>query len=147
VHGHTNAIRLHIYKQLLATSVAPTPAETAAALDLPVTDVESAYTALATDRSLVLQPRSTDVWMAMPFSNVPTSFTVICRGRAYYANCAWDAFGVAAAMKADAQIVTECPDCRTPIESAIKNRRPQHPNAVVHFLLPVRDWWQDIGYT
>jgi len=140
-------IRLHIYQQMVASSAAPTPAETARSLDLPVCEVEEAYRGLADDHVVVLHPGSTNIWMAMPFSNVPTPYTVVCGGRAYYANCAWDAFGVVATLHSDARILTQCPDCREPLQYGVRDNKLTRVDGVVHFALPVREWWKDIGFT
>ena len=37
--------------------------------------------------------------MAMPFSALPTAFRVVVGERSVWANCAWDAFGIAAALE------------------------------------------------
>src|SRR4051794_2362462 len=104
-------VRLYIYRQMIATSAAPAAADTAAALGQSVQDVERAYELLAAHKALVLRPASHTVWMAMPFSNMQTGFTVICDDRAYYANCAWDAFGIPAMLGRDACILSTCADC------------------------------------
>ena len=85
--------------------------------------------------------------MAMPFSNLQTPFTVISDGRAYYANCAWDAFGIAALLRADARVFTTCADCGGAIERKISNGALTETRGVVHVAVPVRRWWDDIGFT
>jgi hypothetical protein len=140
-------VRLYLYRQLIETSAAPSAAETAAALDRPPDQIESAYRALADARHIVLRPGTATVWMAMPFSNVQTPFTVISGGRAYYANCAWDAFGVAALLGADSRIFTTCADCGGAIERKISRGGLAETRGVVHFALPPRRWWDDIGFT
>jgi putative SOS response-associated peptidase YedK len=76
-------VRLFIYAQMVSTSAAPSVAETARSLALPPAEVETAYHALAERHMLVLRPGSHTIWMAMPFSNMQTAFTVISGGRAY----------------------------------------------------------------
>lgn len=139
--------RLFVYKQMVETSAAPTAADTARALGHPVEAVEAAYERLAEARMLVLRPGSHTIWMAMPFSNMPTAFTVISGGRAYYANCAWDAFGVAVVLDADARIFTTCADCGGAIERKVTGGAVADPRGLVHFALPPRQWWQDVGFT
>jgi hypothetical protein len=39
-------------------------------------------------------------------------------GRSWFANCAWDAFGIGVVLGGDTVIHTECPDCAEPIELA-----------------------------
>jgi hypothetical protein len=140
-------VRLYIYSQMVATSAAPTAAETAIALSRDRTDIEAAYQALSDQHQIVLRPGSTTVWMAMPFSNMQTPFTVIADGRAYYANCAWDAFGVAAMLHRDARIFTTCADCGGALERKVAGGRVTDERGLVHFALPARRWWDDVGYT
>ena len=140
-------IRLHIYAQLVETSVAPSVAETADALACSHAEVEAGYRALADARAIVLQPGSTTIWMAMPFSNMQTPFTVIASGRAYYANCAWDAFGIPAVLGADARIFTTCADCGSVLERKVAAGHVTETRGVVHFALPARRWWDDVGLT
>ena len=140
-------VRLYIYRQIIDTSAAPSAAETAQALSHPLPAIDAAYQALADARMIVLRPKSSTVWMAMPFSNVQTAFTVISGGRAYYANCAWDAFGIAALLDADARVFTTCPDCGGVLQRKISEGQLTETRGVVHFALPARRWWEDVGYT
>ena len=140
-------VRLYIYAQMVETSAAPSVADTARALGRPDGDIEHAYRALADAHMLVLRPRSHTVWMAMPFSNMQTAFTVIAGGRAYYANCAWDAFGIPAMLGIDARIFTTCPDCGGVLERKVANATLPETRGLVHFTLPARRWWDDVGYT
>jgi hypothetical protein len=140
-------IRHYIYAQMVDTSVAPSVAETARALSCPPADAEAGYRALADARMIVLHPDSTTIWMAMPFSNVQTAFTVIVAGRAYYANCAWDAFGIPAALGAEAHIFTSCPDCGGGLQRKVGGGTLPETRGLVHFALPARRWWEDVGFT
>jgi len=144
---HLRDVRLYIYSQIVATSAAPTVAETARALDRDPGEIDTAYRTLDEQHQIVLRPGSTTVWMAMPFSNMQTPFTVITGGRAYYANCAWDAFGVPAMLNADARIFTTCADCGGVRERKVANGRIADARGVVHFALPARRWWDDVGFT
>lgn len=140
-------IRLYVYEQMIETSSAPSAADVARALSLEPSEVEAAFRALADARMLVLRPGTTTIWMAMPFSNAQTPFTVISNGRAYYANCAWDAFGIAALLRADSRIFTTCADCGGALERKISKGALTDTRGVVHFALPARRWWDDIGFT
>jgi alkylmercury lyase-like protein len=140
-------VRSYIYDHFIRTSMAPSTAETATALGRCERGVEAAYYALAEGRAIVLRPHSTTIWMAMPFSNVQTPFTVISGGRAYYANCAWDAFGVPALLHADARIFTTCGDCGSVLERKISGGRLLEARGLVHFAIPTREWWNDVGFT
>jgi hypothetical protein len=139
--------RFFIYAQMVATSAAPTAAETAKALSCSVDEAEEAYRALAEAHMIVLRPCSTTIWMAMPFSNMQSAFTVISGGRAYYAPCAWDAFGIPATLAADARIFTTCADCGGALERKVVGGTLPESRGVVHFALPARRWWEDVGFT
>ena len=58
-----------------------------------------------------------------------------------------DAFGIAAALDADARIETTCPDCGEALEVEVVDRRPEPDDLVAHFLVPARHWWDDIVFT
>ena len=85
--------------------------------------------------------------MANPFSAVPTAHRVTAAGRTWYANCAWDAFGVCAALHADGHVSSSCPDCGEPIEVDVADARPARDDLVFHVLVPARRWWDDIVFT
>ncbi len=140
-------VRLYIYGQMIATSAAPDVSDTAAALGHGVQEVELAYRKLAEQKALVLRPGTDTVWMVMPFSNMQTAFTVICESRAYYANCAWDAFGIPAVLERDARIFTTCADCGGVLQRKVACGQLPDARGVVHFALPVRRWWDDVGFT
>ena len=140
-------IRLYIYAQMIETSAAPAAADAARALSCSLAEAEAAYQALADAHIIVLRPCSTTVWMAMPFSNMPTAYTVIAGGRAYYAPCAWDAFGIAAVLGVDARIFTICADCGGALERKVSSGAITETRGVVHFALPARRWWDDVGFT
>lgn len=140
-------VRLYIYDQILKTSSAPSTADTATALGRGEPQIQQAYRALADARMLVLRPGTHTVWMAMPFSNRQTAFTVIAGGRAYYANCAWDAFGIPAMLGIDARIFTTCADCGGVLERKVANGTVPETRGLVHFALPPRRWWDNVGYT
>jgi hypothetical protein len=84
--------------------------------------------------------------MANPFSAVPTPFRVRADGRWWFANCAWDAFGVCAALRGDGHIETTCADCDEPIAVDVRDR-PDDETLVFHCLVPAARWWDDIVFT
>lgn len=85
--------------------------------------------------------------MVAPFSAVPTPFRVHAADRAWFANCAWDAFGICAARHVDGRIETECPDCGDRITVDVRDERPDDPSLLFHCLVPAARWWDDIGFT
>ena len=85
--------------------------------------------------------------MANPFSAVPTAYRVQAAGRWWFANCAWDAFGILAALHTDGRIETSCPDCGEAIEIEVVDGRLSDDTLVFHCLVPAEHWWDDIAFT
>jgi hypothetical protein len=134
--------------KLVETDERPTSAEIAREVDLDEGEVRASFVRLHGKRLLV--PEAGDpsrIRMAPPFSGVPTAFPVDAQGKRYYANCVWDAFGIAAALRADA--VSAAADGHTgePLTLEVKNGRPVPRPYVAHFAVPAAHWWDDIIFT
>jgi len=110
-------------------------------------EVEAAWRRLHHAHALVLEPGSAELRMANPFSAVPTVHRVRTDHRQWFANCAWDAFGICAALGVDGQIETLCPDCRDSLAIEVRHGRPDRNDLVFHCLVPARRWWGDIVFT
>src|SRR5712692_228820 len=91
-------VRVQVYRLFVELGRAPVPAEIAHALDLRQDAVEDAIRRLAADHALVLAPGTPYIWMANPFSAIPTPFSVGAGGRTFFGNCIWDAMGVVAML-------------------------------------------------
>jgi hypothetical protein len=85
--------------------------------------------------------------MAPPFSGVPTPFLVHARGSDYYANCVWDALGVAAALHSDALIDASDGHTGEPMTLEVHNGKPVECQCVAHFAVPAAKWWEDVIFT
>jgi len=141
-------VKLNIYATIAETTRPPDAAAVAVALGAPVEQVEAAYQRLYQKRLLVLEPGiPTEIRMAPPFSGIETPHQVRAGGKAYYANCAWDAFGVAAALHQDGDIESSCPDCGEPMSFQVRDGKPASQDCAVHFAVPAALWWHDIVYT
>ena len=169
------AARAAIFDALLRTGRAPALAELAERSGLEVGRARDALHRLAQTHVVVLQPGADAIWMAMPFSALPpTAFRVSAErsdgtAGAWWANCAWDALGIAAmlagaglaAARSPIRVETTCPDCDRPLaltvradapsaEQAVRRDDPDadgSPEPVVHFAVPAARWWDDIGFT
>ena len=120
---------------------APTHAELAEAWDVDADEARRRLRELADQRMVVLDDDG-ELWMAAPFSAVPTDYVAVVNGRRHFGNCIWDALGIVAMLGGIGRV--EKGDLR--VECAI--RRVSAPrDYVVHFLVPARDWWADIGFT
>ena len=95
----------------------------------------------------MLEPDLDAIRMANPFSAVPTPYRVHADGRWWYANCAWDAFGIPAALGVDGRFESVCPDCGEPYAVEVRDGRADRPELLFHVLVPAAQWWDDIGFT
>ncbi len=142
------AVKLMIYETIAKTTQAPTAPDVAAAMRKPVADVQAAFHSLAQKRLLVLEPGDpTRIRMAPPFSGIETPHTAVVDGRPYFANCAWDALGVAAALHRDADIFSTCADCGDRLAYRVCDLAPVAQECAVHFAVPAARWWDDIIFT
>jgi hypothetical protein len=138
--------RVQIYKRFIETGRAPTTADIAGSLNRDASDVEQAIADLAEAHTIVLAPGSRSIWMAHPFSAVPTPYTVVSGGTSYWANCAWDAYGIAAMIDRDTRCVARCPDCGQQMDLSVK-RRAVGTTGMVHFVVPPRRFWDNVAFT
>lgn len=136
-------IRRLTYARFVELGRAPAPDE----LGLPGQEVESAWRRLHDMHALVLKAGTTELRMANPFSAVPTAYRVQANDRWWFANCAWDAFGICAALGVDGHIETACPDCSDAIEVDVSGRRPDPDEHLFHCLVSAARWWDDIAFT
>jgi hypothetical protein len=97
--------------------------------------------------ALVLNPATAEIRMANPFSAVPTAYRVRAGGRWWYANCAWDAFGVLSALRVDGRIESSCPDCGEPYAVEVADGQADRSDLLFHCLVPAARWWVDIVFT
>jgi hypothetical protein len=142
----TNAVRLAIYRAIERSGSAPGPAEVARALDIDRAVVEDAYRALADAHVIVLQPQTADIKLAPPFSAVKTPFLVRAGRSAWHAPCAWDAFGVPAALDCDAHIEAACAWSGDPVLCGVEHGLA-YGDGLIHLLVPAAHFWDDIAYT
>jgi hypothetical protein len=140
-------LRNATYRLFADLGRAPRAEEVAADVAAAREDVHRGWRRLHDAHALVLNEAGTELRMANPFSAVPTAHRVHAAGRWWYANCAWDAFGVCAALHADGRIETSCADCGEPIAVVVRDRRPDDESLLFHCLVPAARWWEDIGFT
>jgi len=116
-------------------------------------EARRALAALAADHIVVLDDADPDIIeMALPFSGIPRPHRVTVEAIDYAANCAWDTFGILGALAVardrpvEGRITSTCADCDEPIVIDVEDGRVRG-DAVVHFVVPARQWWDDIRFT
>jgi len=139
-------LRNATYRRFVDLGRAPTAADVADVSGASEAAVRDGWRRLHDAHALVLDAAG-EIRMASPFAAQPTPFLVEAAGRSWYANCAWDAFGIGAALGADSRIHTECSDCHTPIDIVVRDGHPDDTDMVFHVLVPAASWWEDIGFT
>jgi Alkylmercury lyase len=141
-------IRLWIYRHFVDTGRGPSPVEIAAHFQLTPARVERELRRLQTEAdALVLIPGTSYIWMAEPFSAVPTSFLVRSDTRQWWGNCIWDALAILALLRLDGSVPTACPQSGEPLRVSVAKEALADSPGVVHFAAPAHEWWRDIGFT
>ena len=140
-------VRLHVFRQAAATTHVPQPPAIAQALGRPLEDVHAALQQLAANRVVMLAPNSTNLWVAAPFCAVPSPFKVEVAERRYWAICIWDALGIPAILGEAGIIRATCGDCGAELVLEVRNGSLATQQGVVHFAVPARHWWDNIGFT
>ena len=135
------------YRLFVELGRAPTADEVGGAAEATRSDVESGWRRLHAAHALVLNLGTAEIRMANPFSAVPTAYRVHADDRWWYANCAWDAFGICAALHVDGRIEASCADCAEPLVVDVGDQHPSDSSLLFHCLVPARQWWDDIVFT
>lgn len=140
-------LKLAIYQHIAQTTRTPSVPEMAALTGAGEQQIQESYRRLYNNRVLVLEPDGVSIRMAPPFSGVPTQHVVRIDDKQYYANCAWDALGIAAALHSPATVLSRCEQSREPLRLQVQTDGPQPEPCVAHFAVPAALWWKDIIYT
>jgi hypothetical protein len=107
----------------------------------PAVDDVATLRALA-DQHVVVLDSDDRIVMAHPFAAHDAGARVEAGGRTWRGSCAWDAFGIVAALGLEEALVTDASGVRI----AFRDGRPVHA-AVFHVQVPAAEWWADIGFT
>src|SRR2546423_15707774 len=119
------AVKMNIYETIARTSQVPTSVDVAESLSTSPEEVAAALERLHKKRLLVPEPGNPSrIRMAPPFSGVETPFRVKVQDKTYYANCAWDALGIAAALQAEALIEAEDGQSGQPMQLEVRHEQP-----------------------
>src|ERR1700754_2417110 len=105
----------------------------AAGAPLPQAD----YGSLAAQHVVALDEHG-EVLMAHPFANHAGGARVDAGGRTWWGNCAWDGFGIVAALGLEDATITA---------QGLTIGPGTDDDVVFHVLVPATHWWDDIGFT
>lgn len=139
--------KLAIYEHFATTGTRPSIGAIAAGLGVDVVEARGLYAELCAQRVLVLEADGESIRMAPPFSGVPTQHRVVSGGVSYFANCAWDALGIAAALRKPAVVRSRCEQSLEPLELQVGDRAPEPSSWLFHCVVPASKWWADIVFT
>lgn len=140
-------VRAFVYQHFGETTRPPSVEKTASYFGLAQEQTAELYDELHRRHALFLQPKTLDILMAFPFSGVETPFRVHANDKIYFANCAWDSLGIPAALHTDARIEASCARSGEPVWLQVTGGQIQGADALVHFLVPFREWYDDLPFT
>jgi Alkylmercury lyase len=140
-------VKVAIYEHFAAAGARPSAADVAAQVGIPAARALEIFAQLRARRVLVLEADGESIRMAPPFSGVPTQHRVMSGGVSYYANCAWDALGIPAALHRPATVHSRCEQSLEPLELAVSDRGPEASDWLFHCVVPAARWWDDIVFT
>jgi hypothetical protein len=148
VHASATELRIFVYEWLFVHGKPPTSEEIAAAFGGSPEDARRALADLRVGKTVLTHPRTGEIWMAGPFSAIPTEYRVEGERTSWWANCAWDLLGVAVLANQRVRMTAQCADCgeKVTIETE-PDIEPPLPSWIVHFLVPAAHWYDDIGFT
>lgn len=140
-------VKVAVYHHFAETGRAPEPVEVAERVGTDVEQVLAAYASLRAQRLLWLEPDGRTIRMAPPFSAVPTQHEVEVGGMRYFANCAWDALAIPAALHTPGIVHSRCEQSREPLELPVRLDGPERSDWLFHCLVPAAKWWDDLVFT
>ncbi len=141
-------LRLEIYQHFARTTQAPSMETLAKQMSVAAKEIEQGLTRLSHLHAIALKPDSFDIWMAHPFSAVITDYPVQTTRGTYWANCAWDAFGIPVVVGVrESSTPTRCAGTGEPVELGLQDGRPKLTEGLIHFVVCPNDFWNDIGFT
>lgn len=141
------ATRLAIYEHFATVGSRPSVDEVAERVGKAVSEIREIFARLRAQRVLVLEGDGESIRMAPPFSGVPTQHRVHAGGVSYFANCAWDALGIPAALHRSATVSSRCEQSMEPLELQVTDQGPEHSDWLFHCVVPASQWWDDIVFT
>lgn len=140
-------VRVSIYEGFIRDGRPPSLTELAEFVGLDEAAVLASLRSLAEGRAIILSRDGTRIVAAPPFSAVPTNFWVRTERGRFWGFCAWEALGIAAELKVDADIETRSGAEGVPLQVQVRSGAVEPSDACMHIAVPRNDWWKDVTYT
>ena len=140
-------LKVAVYRWFARTGGPPTVGDMAIELRGSAGEIRDAYARLRSNRVLLLEADGETIRMAPPFSGVPTQHIVETDDRSYFANCAWDALGIPAALHREAVVRSRCGQSGEPLQLRVGLDGPEPSDWLFHCLVPAARWWVDLVFT
>ncbi len=142
-------VRLAVYRHFLDHGAAPTPDDLAAEFAVAPMEIDAVLRHLQQIHdAVVMIPGGRYLWMAEPFSALPTSYRAVAvDGRTWYGNCAWDALAVLSVAGTDGTVMSTCPATGRAIGVEVRTGTVTPTDGVAHFAVTASEWWRSIGFT
>jgi hypothetical protein len=140
-------VRWHVYRAFADTGQPPTLTELASAVGGRSDQVAASLERLQQAHALVLAPGTPTVWMAHPFSAVPTAYGFSFNRRSYWANCAWDFFGLAALVGASGAFSARCAYSGATLRATFDRGALLDGDGIIHFVVQPRRFWDNVAFT
>ncbi|MCI4318889.1 MAG: alkylmercury lyase family protein [Thermoplasmata archaeon] len=141
-------LRRYIYARFLEEGSPPVVERMIDELHQEREVIEHTLERLDSGRQIKLLPGTHRILMAFPFSAIVTPHRVVTAdGRAFFANCAWDALGFHTMLREPVQVDSRCFHCGASIRIGLIDGAPVRPTEdppLVHLGLPAALWWDDI---
>lgn len=136
-----------ITRHIIDTGHAPGLDELAVLAGVSVAQTERRLRELEAMHGVILVPNSTAIWAMHPFSMSPTAHWVSGGKGGWWANCAWCALGIGAAIHEDAAVVSSDGAEGEPLAFRTASVETTHPGLVMHFPYPPACWWSHNPYS
>jgi alkylmercury lyase-like protein len=140
-------LRTAVYRHFATTGQSPTLDDMRETIGATSEQVREGYRRLYAKRMLVPAGDFASIRMAPPFSGVPTQHRATVNGTEYFANCAWDAFGVVAALGGTGSVLSRCEQTLEPLVLHLTPDGPPSSAWLFHCVVPAAEWWNDIAFT
>lgn len=141
-------VRRAIYRSFASTGRCPSRTEMCEKAGVAEGDLDEALRVLADAHHLALDT-SGHVVMAHPFTSRNLGFSVMGETHLWWGGCAWDSFALPHLVPDEPRVLvaTACPACDRPLAFHVSREGPPDGVEVAHFLVPMRDCWNDVVRT